>query len=158
MTAPIAGRSTPGNRPSCTSATTKTAPVLPAETKASASPSRTSWSPTNTEDSLRRIASRARVVAHLDRVGCVHHAQSGGRAAEPLDLRAQELLVTDECNLDALARGGDCALRRRRGREVAAHPVEGYSAHSASSASMSPASCASTAISRASPSRGGAPS
>ena len=44
------------------------------------------------------------------------------------------------------------------GREVAAHPVEGDAGHGASSASVFSASCASTAISRASPSRGGAPS
>jgi hypothetical protein len=53
----MAGRSTPGSTPMTNMAMAMAAPVLPAEMKAAASPSFTSWAATRSEESrLRRSA------------------------------------------------------------------------------------------------------
>ncbi len=57
MTVAMPGRATPGRRPMTRVAAAVTAPVLPAETKASASSSRTRRAPTTIDDAvLRRTA------------------------------------------------------------------------------------------------------
>src|SRR5437867_3998069 len=59
-TAAMAGRSTPGSTPITNMAMAMAAPVLPADTKADASPSLTSWAATRRDESrLRRSACEA---------------------------------------------------------------------------------------------------